>query len=59
MAMLEEKAIRAYQLKNRTYVCPVCATDQERTDSETKAVTEDVIHDSNPMECVRCRKVVK
>jgi len=57
--MLEEKAIRAYQLKNRAYVCPVCATEQEKTDSGTEAVTEDVIHDSNPMECVRCRKVVK
>jgi len=59
MTMLEERAIRAYQLRNTTYVCPVCATDQEKTDSETKAVTEDVIHDSNAMECVRCRKVVE
>jgi hypothetical protein len=58
MAMLEEKEIRAYQLKNRTFVCPVCATDEEKADSETKIVAEDVIHDSNPLECVRCKKVV-
>ncbi|OPY67395.1 MAG: hypothetical protein A4E57_02332 [Syntrophorhabdaceae bacterium PtaU1.Bin034] len=58
MAMLEEKEIRAYQLKNRTFVCPVCATDEEKADTETKIVAEDVIHDSNPMECVRCKKVV-
>ncbi len=59
MAMLDEKQIRAYQLKNRTYVCPVCATDEEKVDTETKVIAEDVIHDSNPMECVRCKKVVK
>jgi hypothetical protein len=58
MAMLEEKEIRAYQLKNRTFVCPVCATDEEKADTETKIVAEDVIHDSNPLECVRCKKVV-
>jgi hypothetical protein len=59
MAMLEEKQIRGYQLKNRTYVCPVCATDEEKADSETTVMAEDAIHDSKPMECVRCKKVVK
>ena len=59
MAMLEEKQIRAYQLKNKTYVCPVCATDEEKVDAETKVMAEDVIHDSGPMECVRCKKVMK
>jgi hypothetical protein len=58
MAMLQEKEIRAYQLKNKTYVCPVCATTEEKTDSETKALAEDVIHDAGPMECVRCKKTV-
>ena len=59
MAMLVEKEIRGYQLKNSTYVCPVCATDEEKTDSGTRMVTEDVIHDSAPLECVRCKTTVK
>ncbi len=59
MAMLEEKEIRAFQLRNRTYVCPVCATDEEKDDTETRMITEDVIHDSGPLECVRCKKKVK
>jgi hypothetical protein len=57
--MLGEKEIRAYQLKNRTLVCPVCVTGEERADTETKVVAEDEVHDTNPMECVRCKKSIK
>ena len=59
MAMLVEKEIRAYQLKNNTFVCPICATKEEKADPEIKVVTEDVIHQTNPMECVRCKETVK
>jgi hypothetical protein len=57
--MLEEKEIRAYQLKNRTYVCPVCVTGEETADTGTKMVAEDEIHDTNAMMCVRCKKPIK
>lgn len=58
MAMISEKEIRAYQLKNSTYVCPVCATDEEKM-SGTKIVAEDVIHDSpDATTCIRCKKKV-
>jgi hypothetical protein len=60
MGLLEEKEVRAYQLRNKTLVCPVCATDEERADDETEAISaEDLIHDTNPMECVRCKKKIK
>jgi hypothetical protein len=60
MGLLEEKEVRAYQLRNKTLVCPVCATDEERADDETGAISaEDLIHDANPMECVRCKKKIK
>jgi hypothetical protein len=59
MAMLGEKDIRGYRLKNRTLVCPVCASDEEKADAETRIVAEDLVHDTNPMECVRCKKTVK
>jgi len=36
MGLIQEKEIRAYQLKNKTLVCPVCATDEERADSEKR-----------------------
>jgi hypothetical protein len=57
--MLVEKEIRAYHLKNRTYVCPVCATEEEQKDSGTEVVAEDVIHDTGPLECVRCKQSIK
>jgi hypothetical protein len=59
MAMLQEKEIRAYQLKNKTYVCPVCATNEEKAEATAKVAAEDLIHDSSPMACVRCGKEVK
>jgi len=58
MAVLVEKEIRAYQTKAKTYVCPVCATDEEK-ETETKVVAEDVIHDDRePMHCIRCKKKI-
>ena len=57
--MIQEREIRAYQLKSKVFVCPRCATDEEKTDSETTIVAEDAIHDSDPMECARCKAPVK
>jgi hypothetical protein len=60
MTMLDEKDIRGYRLKNTGVVCPVCATDEEKTNSTTRILAEDVIHDdASPMECIRCKKAVK
>jgi hypothetical protein len=60
MGLLVEKEIRAYQLKNKTLVCPICATGEEKADEETeKLVAEDIIHDTSPLECVRCKKKIK
>jgi len=60
MALLGEKEIRAYQTKSKTLVCPVCATDEEKADPGSDVVTaEDVIHDTGPLECVRCKKKIK
>ena len=58
MGLLQEKEIRGYQIKNKGFVCPVCATDEEKsTESSIKA--EDKIHNEDPMVCVRCQKKVK
>jgi len=60
MGLLKEKEIRAYQLKNKTLVCPVCATDEERDTAEAdEVITEDTIHDDNPMFCNRCKTKIK
>jgi hypothetical protein len=59
MAFIGEKDIRAYQLKTKEYVCSVCASDEEKEDSgHDNIVAEDVIHDSGPLECVRCKKKI-
>jgi hypothetical protein len=55
MGTIEEKAIRAYQLKKNTYVCPVCATDEEKADDTVNIVAEDEIHDEGKY-CLRCKK---
>jgi hypothetical protein len=54
--MVGEKTIRAYQLKTKSLVCPVCASDEEKADVETTAIAEDRIHDSDGDECRRCKK---
>lgn len=58
MGMIQEKEIRAYQLKNKELVCPVCASDEEKAQA-TEVAAEDVIHDPNPAVCVRCQKKLK
>jgi hypothetical protein len=60
MGFMQEKNIRAYQLKNKTLVCPVCATDEERDKAvEGEFITEDKIHDHDPVYCVRCKKKIE
>jgi hypothetical protein len=58
MGTLQEKEIRAYQLKNKELVCPVCASDEEKA-AATEISAEDVIHDPNLALCVRCQKKLK
>jgi hypothetical protein len=58
MGLIQEKEVRAVQLKDKTLVCPVCATDEEKAVTEN-IVAEDTIHDQNPMFCVRCQKKIK
>ncbi len=60
MGLLEEKEIRAYQTKSKTFVCPVCATAEEREKAEPdEIITEDAIHDDNPIYCHRCKARIK
>jgi len=59
ITMADEKEIRAYQLKTKTLVCPVCASGEEKADPTTKLVAEDEVHDTSPMECARCKKAIK
>ena len=60
MALLQEKQIRAYHLKADTFVCPVCATDEEKeTTGPEKIIAEDVIHNEESMFCARCKKKIK
>ncbi len=57
--MLDEKQVRAYHTKRKEYVCDLCATDEEKADPGTKpVVAEDVIHDTGPLQCVRCKKKI-
>ncbi len=60
MPLLGEKEIRAYQTRRKELVCPVCASDEEKADPGTEpVVAEDVIHDTGPLECARCKKKIK
>ena len=59
MPLLEEKEIRAYHTRTKDLVCPVCASDEEKADPGTEpVVAEDVIHDTGPLECARCKKKI-
>jgi uncharacterized protein with PIN domain len=60
MPLLEEKEIRAYHLRQEGFVCPVCASDEEKDSGEpVKFVSEDVIHDEeSSMFCIRCKKKI-
>ena len=58
MGMVQEKEIRALQLKDKKLVCPVCATDEEKAEA-TQLSAEDIIHDPDPAYCIRCQKKLK
>ena len=61
MKTTQEKSIKAYRLKDKTLVCPVCASDEERSIKGPEILyEEDVIHDDNPaFSCARCKKKIK
>lgn len=60
MPILEEKEIRGFHLREKGYVCPVCATDEERETGEpVKMVEEDVVHNEESMLCIRCKKKIE
>jgi hypothetical protein len=57
MPLLEEKEIRAYHLKAKGFVCPICATDEEKATGEPVNISaEDVVHNEESMFCIRCKK---
>jgi uncharacterized protein with PIN domain len=60
MPLLDEKAIRAYHTKRQEFVCPVCATEEEKATAEpVKIVAEDVIHnEKDSLFCVRCKQKI-
>ena len=60
MAIATEKRIRMYHTRSREFVCPTCATDEEREEFDPdELVVEDRIHDDNPVYCVRCKKKIE
>jgi hypothetical protein len=60
MPLLEEKEIRGFHLREKGFVCPVCATDEERDAGEpVKMVAEDVVHNEESMFCIRCKKKIQ
>lgn len=58
MGLIQEKEIRAYQLKNHVAVCPVCATEEETESKDTEKIfyEEDVVHNEEGIICNRCKK---
>jgi hypothetical protein len=59
MSQLDEKKIRAYHAKADTYVCPICATDEEKVAAKPdNVVAEDDVHNEESMFCVRCKKKI-
>jgi hypothetical protein len=58
VAILQEKEIRGFQLKNKALVCPVCASDEEKAAPGTELIAEDAVHDPDPMYCTRCKKKI-
>ncbi|HEX2964474.1 MAG TPA: hypothetical protein VHO84_01740 [Syntrophorhabdaceae bacterium] len=60
MGIVTEKRARMYHTKNREFVCPACATDEERENADPgELVAEDKIHDDNPVYCIRCKKKIE
>jgi hypothetical protein len=60
MPLLEEKEIRAFHLKTKGFVCPICATDEDKaTGDSVTTFTEDVVHNDEPeFFCIRCKKKI-
>jgi hypothetical protein len=60
MGFIQEKEIRAYQLKTHETVCPVCATEEEikGVDEDKVLYREAEIHDGKGLVCTRCKKPV-
>jgi hypothetical protein len=59
MPQLDEKKIRAYHAKADTYVCPVCATGEEKAAAKPgDIVAEDEVHNEESMFCIRCKKKI-
>jgi hypothetical protein len=60
MPQLDEKKIRAYHAKADAYVCPVCATDEEKAAAKSgDIIAEDEVHNEESMFCVRCKKKIQ
>lgn len=60
MAILDEEKIKGYHLKEESgWVCPVCASDEERESSEPIHYITGEVRDEKPMYCVRCKKKIE
>jgi hypothetical protein len=55
MEPLDEKKIRAYHAKAETFICPACATDEEKRGD---IIAEDEVHNEESMFCLRCKKKI-
>jgi len=59
MELLDEKKIRAYHAKADKFVCPACATEEEKkTAKREDMVAEDEVHNEESMFCIRCNKKI-
>ncbi len=63
MGTVTESRARAYHTKDNQFVCPVCATDEERAADENEKFKPEPIghevHDPNPVYCIRCKKKIE
>ncbi|MHB8111433.1 MAG: hypothetical protein ACYDHW_15515 [Syntrophorhabdaceae bacterium] len=58
--MIDEEKIMAYHTKeSNEIVCPVCASDEERENSDPVHYITGVVVDPNPKYCVRCKKKIE
>ena len=60
MKQLDEKKIRAYHAEAEIYLCPLCATDEEKTAAKAgDIIAEDEIHnEESSLLCARCKKKI-
>lgn len=60
MAILDEEEIKAYHLREGNgWVCPVCASDEERENSDPIHYITGEVKDPDPKYCVRCKKKIE